>query len=121
MLATTRRRIVCRPIGPKFNGMDGPARVRSGLPQGCVAHLADDDADRQAPDAGLPAHRGRARRTLWRRAGAALGPRELFLSAARRARQSIRPLDLAAGNSEGRHGLPDDAEPARIHGLVALP
>ena len=89
------------------------------LPQGCAAHAANDDADRQTSDARLSARDRGARATVRRRAGAALGPRELHLSGARGARQPICALDDGAGPSQGRHGLPDDAEPARIHGRVA--
>src|SRR6516225_10103241 len=68
-------RIAAAATGSQIHGMARTARVGPGLPQGGIAHAAEDYTDRQASDPRLPGHHRRACGALRRRPGAPVGPR----------------------------------------------
>ena len=88
--------------------------------RGALRTLQDDHADRQESDAGLPAGDRRARRTstATRRRCSPTASASAIASSPR-ARTAIARWALAQGIQQGRHGLPDDAEPAGIPGALA--
>ena len=87
--------------------------------RGALRTLQRTQPIRAKSDARVSGDHRRARRSIWRRAGADLGSRASQLPGARRTRQPLRALGTGARPCERRRGLPDDAEPARIHGDLA--
>ena len=96
-----RSRACCIPVpappaqGASMSFLD-QTQGRHRLPAGRLSRAADDDADRQESDAGVPGRDRRARRQIRRCAGADLRPRALELSRARRTREPLRALGARA-------------------------
>ena len=102
--------------------MERPTRARARQrhrARRLAARAGSDGADRRQSAAHLPAVDRGAGAKPGRRRGADRGARNFDLSRARRAQPPLRALGARPGSRQGRDRLPDDAEPAGIHGDLA--